>query len=202
MEQHLSPTVWRTCRVLANENRLLLIKAMIDQPPMTVKQLAHTCKMREFTCSLRLRQIHARGLLQVTRISKWVYYQLGADPEVEHAKPILVALIKTLRKCKHKADYGLVIKEATLFTHPRRILLARALAKECHPGLGKLLSTCDISLPALYRHLDKMERRGLITCSGTEVTLCPPNKPLTKALLSIVTDEVNRADDILTPCKV
>ena len=202
MEKHLSPTLWRTCRVLANESRLLLIKAMIDQPQMTVKQLAHTCKMREFTCSFRLRQIHARGLLTVTRSSKWVYYQLGADPEVEHAKPILVALIKTLRTCKNKEDYGLVIKEATLFTHPRRIMLARALAREPHSQLGKLLATCDMSLPALYRHLEKMERRGLITCNGTEVTLCPPHKPLTKALFSIITGAVNRAEPLLTPCKV
>jgi hypothetical protein len=202
MEKHLSPTLWRTCRVLANESRLLLIKAMIDQPPMTVKQLACTCKMREFTCSLRLRQIHARGLLTVTRSSKWVSYQLGADPEVEHAKPILVALIKTLRKCQDKEDFSLVIKEATLFTHPRRIMLARALAHEPRSQLGKLLATCDISLPALYRHLDKMERRGLITCSGTEITLSPSQKPFTKALLSIATGRVTRAEHLLTPCKV
>lgn len=187
MEKHLSPTLWRTCRVLAHESRLLLIKAMIAKPPMTVKSLARTCQMKEFTCSLRLRQIHARGLLSVTRKSRWVYYQLGADPEVEHAKPILAALIKTLRRCTKQEDYHMVIKEVTLFTHPRRILLARALAHECHPRLGKLLSTCDISLPALYRHLDKMERRGLITYIGNDVALCDPKKPLTKTLLSIAT---------------
>jgi len=202
MEKHLSPTLWRTCRVLANERRLLLIKAMIDKPPMTVKSLACTCKMKEFTCSLRLRQIHARGFLSVTRNSKWVYYQLGADPEVEHAKPILVALIKTLRKCNKKEDYQMVIKEVTLFTHPRRILLARALAHTCHPRLGKLLSMCAISLPALYRHLDKLERRGLITYIGKDVTLCQPKKPLTKTLLSIAIAHVNDKKSFLTPCKV
>jgi hypothetical protein len=79
------------------------------------------------------------------------------------------------------------MKEATLFTHPRRILLVRAIALERRLRLGRLLTTCDISLPALYRHLDKMERRGLITYIGKDVTLCQPKKPLTKTLLSIAT---------------
>jgi DNA-binding MarR family transcriptional regulator len=82
------------------------------------------------------------------------------------------------------------MKEATLFTHPRRILLARALAHESHPRLGRLLASCDISLPALYRHLEKMERRGLISYIGKEVTLCQPKKVLTKTLLSIATGKV------------
>jgi hypothetical protein len=76
----MAPTLWRTCRVLANPKRLALIGALIGKPPQTVGAVAASCGLSGAACSLGLRQIQARGLCRATRTGRWVSYALEADP--------------------------------------------------------------------------------------------------------------------------
>jgi hypothetical protein len=41
----LQPTLWRTCRVLANRNRLQLLELLIEEPSQTVSLLAKRLRL-------------------------------------------------------------------------------------------------------------------------------------------------------------
>ena len=92
----LNPTLWRTCRVLANEKRLLCLKAVLEQPGRSVGELAERVCISEALASELLRALQARGLIQANRQSRWVYYSPKPDPMVVDARPLLEVLRRGL----------------------------------------------------------------------------------------------------------
>jgi DNA-binding MarR family transcriptional regulator len=181
--QPLQPTLWRTCRVLANRDRLRVLSYVSAHAGVTVSQVAVRCGLAMPRASEYLRALQARGLIQPRRHSRWVSYAAGADPAVVHAAPILAAVQAAFARRDKPAE---MLRAATAFTHPRRLVLAAALhGQPQYPE--SLARRCGFSLTATCRHLRKLERRGLVqTAPDGTCLLCAKPPPLLRDLLGLV----------------
>ncbi len=158
MHRDLMPTLWRTCRVLANTKRLEIVAFLRQHGAADVATVARACGLSRTGATVYLRALQARGLLRATRRSRWVIYHAEADPLVPHAPGLLIAVLAALQ---HQQAHQAMCKQATAFTHERRIRIVQALAVEPQSALS-LCRRCRISLQALGRHLQKLARRGFV----------------------------------------
>lgn len=183
----LRPTLWRTCRTLANRTRLELFRVVLSNPGMSVAGIAARLKMDQAFTSKYLRELNARGLLLVTRHGCNVFYRVGVDQSVPQANTLVSVLTCIFQKEKKPID--LVFRKVTAFTHPRRVAIAEFL----HQGpaaFSLLRSKLGISTPALQRHLHKLASRGFLeshTARGV-YALIENGSPFEMALLNLTTD--------------
>lgn len=154
-----SPTLWRTCRVLANRTRLKMMRLLIDQPAMEVSAVAARLKLPRSLTSEYLRALESRGLLAVRRIGRRAEYSAAQRPSQPGSGEIVAALRFAFKE-EHPQT---LFKIATAFTHPRRIEVFRIIQKQSCT-LAQLRSCTAISRRALVRHLEKLQSRGFITC--------------------------------------
>jgi DNA-binding transcriptional ArsR family regulator len=175
----LHPTVWRTCRVIANEIRLKLLWRLFEFGEGSMGQLARSVGIAESTASTGLRALNARGLIVSERSGAYTFYKIGANPEVEHAELLLDALRDGYRQVVPIAQ---VMRVSTAFTHSRRIDIVRALNDG---GLDEisLSARCQISIPALQRHIRKLNDRGFVERSGRCMELIVPDDCLSQSFL-------------------
>jgi len=189
MSEILEPTLWRSCRALANRTRLSLLKAMIDEPPLCVQTLAARCKLKKSVCSQYLRILNARGFIQASRRGRWVDYSLGANPSVKHADDLLKTVVRALRGCATAKEYATVLKDLTIFTCPKRILMVRVIQANPHRSPADLSALCRLPYQTLHRQLKKLERRAVINLAEPSITLCKPTRPLANKLLTLVLEK-------------
>ena len=171
----LHPTLWRTCRVLANARRLQCLKTVLCNPGATVGQVAETCNFPVNQTSVYLRALQARGLLQSVRDSRWVRYNPQADPLVPSAGPVLAAMTRTL--LKENMPVKDVIFCLTAFTHPRRLVILAVLLQKRSIPFAALSHKSNVSPCALTRHLAKLCRRNMTVKDEKEccAILSPPS---------------------------
>lgn len=155
----VQPTLWRTCRVLANRPRLRILGLLARAPALTVSAVAERLELSLPLASLYLRALEARGLLTSRRSGRYVRYALNASSAVEPARKLAAALRFTFQRDPTPVET--VFKLATTFTHPRRIEIYRAVAIRSSTS-GQLQAVTRISARALFRHLLKLEARGFI----------------------------------------
>ena len=180
----LNPTLWRTCRVLAGKTRMVLLRQLHDKPGQSVSMLAQAGKVGLSGASQELRRIQSRGLLQVDRKGPFVYYRLGADPQVLSAAPLVKALKDFLSRSVPEQD-GEFIRIATGFAHARRIAIVRELIQT--PQTPPLLqSTLRIPQSALSHHVDLLRRMGLVQREGPWLIFSPPAHPLAQTLARLI----------------
>ncbi len=178
------PTLWRTCRTLANPKRLLCLRTVFLSPSITVGACARSTGLAEWHVSEFLRALQARGLIQARRRSRWVGYIATPDPSVPNAAPLLKALRQALID-RSEPDDG-VIRTLTAFTHPRRLAILAYLHRQPAPSCDALAAATEISPPALYRHLTKLASRGLVTSGHGKVRLVTTRNPLARSLLALL----------------
>ena len=179
----LTPSIWRTCRVLANAKRLQLLTAIARQGPLVVSQAACVAGVSEVVATTGLRALQARGLLTSTRDSRWVRYAALPDPLVSHAEALLSITTNAIAQDETPAR---LIQAFTAFTHPRRIRLVQVLAT-APLSIDQLTTRCEISSPALRRHLAKLARRGVVVVdSKHRWQLTVPATPLLRDLVLII----------------
>ncbi len=182
----LKPTLWRTCRVLANERRLAVLSHICATGPSCVTVVAAATRISQPQATQHLRLLQSRGLLRATRASRWVTYAPVADPLVQHADGMLKAIRQSLKRKDAPAE---VIRALTAFTHPRRLNLVLSL--HAQPlSFEQLVARCSISPPALYRHLRKLARRGALepVADGTYRLSAPPSKLLLALMRLVLSD--------------
>lgn len=178
------PTLWRTCRVLANAGRLRCLKVVLEWPGSTVGEIARRAGIPEAVASESLRAIQARGLILASRESRWVRYTPDPDPLVEGSDRLLAALKKSLLSAaRSETD---VIHVVTAFTHPRRLEILEMLQRRGDTSVESLGSHTRISLPALFRHLRKLEARRFVSCENNRWRLAGGGQQLEKTLLSFL----------------
>ena len=179
----LHPTLWRTCRVLANPVRVRVLSHVSERGETHVSACAQACHLPMSSATAALRALQARGLLGVRREGLFVIYFARADDSVEHATAVLAAVRQAFRRRDPAEE---LVRAVTAFTHVRRILIVQALV--ARPVAADTLSVvCGISRPALYRHLDKLARRGVVATDGHDVwRLCVPASRLLQDLLTLV----------------
>ena len=179
----LKPTVWRTMRVLANETRLRLLRAVLRSPGRCVRELALQAGVSPNLATIQLRHLQARGLIRAERVSRWVRYTADPDPLVVHAADILAAMRDALSG--PRPNYKDVIACLTAYTHERRLRIAHALDHGVD-GLPDLRVACAISEPALRRHLHKLARRRLATLAEGKWSPSAPPSGLAASLHAVV----------------
>jgi DNA-binding transcriptional ArsR family regulator len=158
----LKPTLWRTCRVLANRTRLKILQLVVLKTGLPVTEIARRLDLSVSVASKYLRELNARGLLKATRQAAEVHYWPEADNSLPHAAALLGALSSVFHR--QESPIIFIFSKATAFTHPRRILLVRHLAGQ--PAKFREIRICTgISAAALKRHLGKLMTRGFV-CRG------------------------------------
>lgn len=183
----LNPTFWRTFRVLSEKNRLACLLCVIQNPGVTVNDVADSTGAKQSATSVMLRALQSRGLLSPRRVGKFVHYFPVADPQVPSAAPLLLAMSEALLVNNLPASE--IRRIMTAFTHPRRIQIAHLLT--ISPMTDTSLSACtEISWPAVKRHLNKLQRRGFASCDESQKWhLICPDSSLARAVMKQVVSE-------------
>src|SRR6185436_15696752 len=187
MGQRLQPTVWRTCRVLANSRRLKLFLLLVREPGLTVSAAATRVRVSLPLASLYLRALEARGVLVSKRAQRWVKYQVSEENSA--VAPLVLALRASARHNDHFVDS--TFKLVTAFTHPRRVDVFRAVVSRPHTTAELRVAT-GIPRRALSRHLEKLTRRGFVLYRrGRPGTYLAKNHPtaIGRALAKLVTSD-------------
>lgn len=180
----LHPTLWRTCRVLANPRRLRVLRAVVAAESIHVTAVARGCSLPLSSATLMLRALQARGLLSARRDGTYVRYAAQADPLVAHSNSVLQLMRTAFDRGVSDAS---IVKALTGFTHVRRILVVRALRAGGMPA-RRISTACGISMQALYRHLSKLERRGFVRSVGRDGwALAAPRDFVGEGLLQLAT---------------
>jgi DNA-binding MarR family transcriptional regulator len=160
----LQPTLWRTCRVLANRTRLRIFDLLLEQPGQTVSTVAASLKLPVPVASQYLRAMEARGLLKVRRFGLQAAYRI-TDNQSGPAQGLVRALRQTFRRDSSPTET--IFKQATAFTHPRRIECFRVLSAQAQT-LAELRAATGISVRAIVRHINKLEARGFVVCRQSQ----------------------------------
>jgi DNA-binding transcriptional ArsR family regulator len=178
------PTLWRTCRVLANTTRLRLLAQLARKQPQSVSELAELCALTMPVTSQSLRALEARGLLKAKRISRRVAYRIPARADAGALAELITTVQNTL--LREPCPEDLVRKLATAFTHPSRIQIHRTLAGGSKT-FAEIQLAVRLSAPALSRHLGKLLQRGFITYRDDvgKFTLRRHHEPVARALASL-----------------
>lgn len=160
-EPPVKPSLWRTCRVLANRTRLQILTHLFQQSPQTVSAVALSLDLPLSVASQSLRAMEARGLLAAHRMGRHVHYRIN-EPLLPQPRELVTALESILKP--QDTSLESIFHQATAFTHPRRIEIFRCL-KHKSRTLSQLHAATHISTPALSRHLEKLELRHFVVCS-------------------------------------
>ena len=177
--EKLRPTLWRTCRTLANPIRLNLLRELFSAKELSVEALATRAELSEKTAGIYLRAISARGLITARPAGRWVFYRAQANPEVDHAGTLL-SIVRIC--CQTGMKNKEIIHCTTAFTHPRRIKIVGRL-QQTAMTVEELSLATQISPPALHRHLRKLIEREMVERSNKQYILKIPDNPLGQALL-------------------
>jgi DNA-binding transcriptional ArsR family regulator len=144
--------------VIASEVRLQLLWALFEHKEMTVKNLALELGMSPSNASLQLKQLRECGLVCCGRRKMEVFYRAEANEAIEYASELSAAL----RACfERSVSLPTLIRHATAFTHVRRIEIFKTLHGRSLGSL-ELCELTGMSPSALFRHLDKLIRRGYV----------------------------------------
>jgi DNA-binding transcriptional ArsR family regulator len=179
MSPSSQPTLWRTCRVLANRKRLQILALLIRQPNQTVSAVAERMSLSMPAASQYLRALEARGLLTCRRIGRRVEYRSAAGANEGAAEEIVKALRLVFRRRAQPIEA--IFKLATGFTHPRRIEVIRALTNGAD-SFAKLQVATKLPARALSRHLAKLEARGLVKNDMALYVVTIPRHPVGRVL--------------------
>jgi DNA-binding transcriptional ArsR family regulator len=93
----LQPTLWRSCRVLANRQRLRLLELLAHDSELTVTSAAQRLALPLPVASQYLRALEARGFLQAHRRGRRVSYRLSPRRTPGWLQPVVNALREGFR---------------------------------------------------------------------------------------------------------
>lgn len=178
---NLHPTLWRTCRTIASPTRLQLLWCLFRNEGLCISELAQQVHISEPNASNQLRALNARGLITPQRANLKVIYHPEPNIQVSYAEELLNAL---RRCCESKMSHKVIIRQATAFTHHRRILIVCALAekKRTAQELSELLSASSSSIAL---HLFKLEARGFVQNIKGTYRLRNPANSLGRRLMKV-----------------
>ncbi len=158
VRMEIPPGLWITCRVVACETRLRLLWELFEHRELSVNEARFLIGVSQPCASTQLKTLSRCGLIIFRREDMRVIYRAEANSAIRFAPEVLDAL----RICfERSVSFDAVIRQATAFTHERRIEIVRAL-NGTPLSFIKLLATTGMSSTALSRHLDKLERRGVV----------------------------------------
>lgn len=174
--------IWRTCRILANESRLKILKRLMRGAALCVTDIAEIEGISLVTASEHLRLLHESGFLKQERKSKWIFYSAVWPAGF----PLVDKIYKPLRKQLIMTDSQVasLVKLMTSFTHPRRVEILKNLFGTVR-SFDELTGMCDISPDAMRRHLKKLLSRKMILQDTIGYRITSGGSELKKVLIQI-----------------
>lgn len=100
----LTPTLWKTCRVVANPVRLRILRILMKEKALTVMDMVRLMAMPKGTVSLYLKELQARGFIHAKRKSVNVFYEFKSDPVVPQAAKVMDIVTALFREGKGDKD--------------------------------------------------------------------------------------------------
>lgn len=180
----LNPTLWRTCRALAGDIRIRLLRELLARPGQGVTDLAAAVGIGQSDASQELRRLQSRGLLRRVRQGRRICYRLRPDPQVPSAAPLLQALKSALAGRPPAKDETLRRLAAGL-AHETRIKLAR----ELHTGPRRnadLAQALRLAPNVVHRHVRRLIAAGWIRREGSWLLFDPPRHPFARTLTKLL----------------
>ncbi len=190
----LKPTYWRTCRALANEDRLRLFKAVVEnEGRFSVRQYARLLGLQDDVASVYLRQMNARGLLGVKREHIKVFYNLNRDRSLPQAAELQQTLATYMRGNLPAGWEDTLVRIFKGFTHFNRLAIIARLAK-VDATLPELERAAGTIVKSTYHHLRFLYAAGVVDAyrigrGNSLYYLRKPTHPVTKVLLRQVLGE-------------
>ncbi|MDD2240726.1 MAG: helix-turn-helix domain-containing protein [Kiritimatiellae bacterium] len=180
----LSPTLWRTARVVAGETRLELLRHILAEPGLSVTELADSLDLSLSRASQELRRLQSRGLVRASPSGARVHYSPVPDPLVASARPILEAMEKALAETAPD-DVAPLIATARAFSHARRLAIIQELIQ--HPrSIQELQRLLKLSGMAAHRHLQVLQEAGLVRRQGTHWKCDAGKNPLAQCMIRLL----------------
>ena len=192
-------------RALANHNRIRILRLLCVLGERDVSTIARATGLALPLASDHLRILTAAGLTWRRRSGRRVYYRPAEQPRnavvaavwtglgrafssVRRAEPETVARAGQAHS-RTRSDRALFAC-FTAFTHPRRLQILWYMSDRRTAALEDLGTQLSMSPRACLRHIDKLERRGLLRRKAmgqrTAYALTGGNNPLTNKLLRAV----------------
>ena len=176
-----SRELWTLCRLLANRPRLNLLWLLFGNGELCVSDAQTLSGMSRPNATNQLKAMYAQGLISFRREKMNVIYR--AEPVFPNS--MAARLLTALGACYVKSvPFSKVIRDATAFSHGRRIELVRAVGTR-GGSYDLLQEKTGMSRAALFRHLDKLERRGFVCCDSGTCRLCRPEGGFAKVLMDL-----------------
>ena len=172
----LKPTYWRTCRALANEDRLRLFKAVVEHEGcFSVRQYARLLGLQDDVASVYLRQMNK------------VFYNLNRDRSLPQAAELQKALATYMRGNLPDGWEDALVRIFKGFTHFNRLAIILRLAKG-EATLSELERAAGTIVKSTYHHLRFLYAAGVVDTyrvgrGGSLYFLKQPTHPVTKVLL-------------------
>jgi DNA-binding transcriptional ArsR family regulator len=180
----LKPSLWRTCRVLANRERIRMLQIVAGTPSgLSVSSIAATAEVLPSRASVHLRLLNSRGLLSAKRSGRWVLYRLEPDSSIPESKDLINGLKQAFQNNPEPVEQ--IYRMTTAFTHPRRIAMVKLLDAKGPLLLDRLAVVTGYSSDALRRHLAKLEDRGVVYRAGPNWKLVKIREEPGRTLLEI-----------------
>ena len=199
----------RLFRALANRRRIAVLRLLCVLGETPVAEIAEATSLGMTIVSGHLALLAGVGLLWRRRSGRTVYYLLAQSPGHPVTAAVLRVLTQIFRNVNAETPKAIVratradptsesdaalFATFTAFTHPRRLQLLRHLALGNSPTRWEASAALSMSPPAALRHIEKLERRGLIRRRKTgrrlEYRLARPGGRPARALLRAVLDEI------------
>ena len=179
----LSPTLWRTCRVLSGTTRLSLLQRII-RSPVYVSATWRLPRYQLGACESGLRRLQSRGWCVLSASCVMCAIILNR-PLVASAKPILEAMKRLSKSNRNAMD--LAQKYALGLTHPRREGIIRLL-KNGPLGDSELKAQSRMGFQSFWHHMSLLRETGWIEMEKSERRwqLKPGKSPLATCLLELV----------------
>lgn len=180
----LSPTLWRTCRILSGATRISLFRRIIQIPGQCVSELAKAEKVSRPRASQELRRLQSRGLVRVERSGRYARYYPESDPLVSSAQPLLRAMGETFGRMKPETGEQ-IAKMAMGLSHAKRMDIVRAL-RAGPLDIRGLAAKLRMPVETLRHHLGFLENGGWVECAETTWKLAANDSPLAKCLMNLL----------------
>lgn len=175
--------LWKRCRVLANKLRLDMLAFLGQHKRLYVKAVAERFDVAEDVASKNLQLLAQAGFLDHKRQGKFLYYSLVKEDR------LLRGIMNAIRQKTALEDLIFLL---TGFTHERRVSIVFTLTQ----GSMKTEALCrrtQISPMAMRRQMEKLERRGYVSCDKYECKLLEPESCLGRELIAIAKEDFTLA---------
>ena len=182
--RRLSPTLWRTCRVLSGPTRISLFRRIIQGPGQCVSELAKAEKISRPRASQELRRLQSRGLVRVERAGRYAFYFPESDPLVASAKPLLRAMQEICARLSAAED-ARIVETALGVSHGKRLDIVGVLRAGPLDRRG-LQTRLRMPVETLRHHLGFLKNGGWIRRAGQAWELAENGHPLAKCLLKMI----------------